>query len=229
MIVNEQGHGPGYLGKNRSDELAKTEREILNLESILSTAPERENFAIAKLEYLKAWAEELRTKEDLEALTKKTKENWIPKDPPKVQPGYVKYFQNDIKDVNAAIKMADHPMGRVLIKAFELCLKKNKDYATKEDIFSNFRESVDLGVACSAGVGTRLGDKWKRFKKGVRTGWNMAVESEGMEGTVLDIINYSCIYYCLYTEERLAKATKSPRRVRPDEASPGASDSPKPI
>jgi len=208
MIVNEQGFGDGYLGKNRSDELAKTERKILEIESELSVGPERENMLIAHLEYLKVWAEEIRTKEDLEALTKKTNPLASVKFP--LGPGSVKYFES-----SPAVKMEDHPMGRVLIKAFELCLKKNKDYANKDDVFSNFRESKDMGGSWSVGVGTRLGDKWKRFKKGVATGWDMSVDNESMEDTVLDIINYSCIYYCLYVEEQLAKAQAIHKTPRP--------------
>ena len=146
-------------------------------------------------------------------------ENWILKNPPMTRPGFCE-MNNDIKIVNTAMKMKDHPMGQVLIKAFELCLKKNKDYATQADIFSNFRESKERGVEWSAGVATRLGDKWKRFKKGVRTGWDMDVKDEGMEDTILDIINYASIYYCLYLEERKAKATRAPQEGSEGDRSP---------
>ena len=97
--------------------------------------------------------------------------------------------------------MKGHPMGAIMLEAFELCLKKNSDYATSDDVFANFRECQDMGTPASVGVSTRLSDKWMRFKKGVRTNWIMSVSSEGMKDTMLDIINYACIYYCLKTEE----------------------------
>ena len=100
-------------------------------------------------------------------------------------------------------KMKNHPMGQVLLQAFELCLRKNKDYANDKDIFANFRESEDMGVKCSKGVAVRLGDKWMRFKKGVHNDWDMAVKDEGEVDTILDIINYASIYHCLYLEERV--------------------------
>jgi hypothetical protein len=102
-------------------------------------------------------------------------------------------------------QMAQHPMGAVMLSAFRLCLKKNEDYATNADIFSNFRECEEMGITASQGVSTRLSDKWSRFKKGVRTQWNMSVSSEGMKDTMEDIINYACIYHCLYIEEEKKK------------------------
>jgi hypothetical protein len=92
-------------------------------------------------------------------------------------------------------------MGAIMLDAFELCLKKNADYATGDDVFANFRECEDMGTSASRGVSTRMSDKWMRFKKGVRTDWEMSVASEGMKDTMMDIINYACIYYCLKAEE----------------------------
>lgn len=100
-------------------------------------------------------------------------------------------------------QMRNHPMGAVMLEAFELCLQKNADYATGDDVFANFRECVDMGTPASVGVATRLSDKWMRFKKGVRTNWDMSVVSEGMKDTMQDIVNYACIYYCLKVEERV--------------------------
>jgi len=93
--------------------------------------------------------------------------------------------------------MREHPMGKVLIEAFVLALRKNKDYGLPEEIFANFMGSGRMGVKPSIGCAVRGGDKWTRFEKGVDTDWDMSVKEEGMVDTVLDIINYMCIYRCL--------------------------------
>lgn len=144
----------------------------------------------------------------------KKMENWFPKKSPSIRPGFC-------ENISAVSQMAGHPMGRVLIKAFELCLRKNADYATQEDIFANFREAQDMGTPPSKGVANRLSDKWVRFKKGVRTGWKMSVKSEGMEDTIVDIINYACIYHCLYLEELRDKVTESHQEPDQGPRSPG--------
>jgi hypothetical protein len=98
-------------------------------------------------------------------------------------------------------EMRNHPMGAILLKAFELALKKNADYAHSADVFANFKEASSMGVPPSVGVAIRLSDKWMRFKKGVRTNWDMDVKDEGMTDTTLDIINYAAIYQALKTAE----------------------------
>ena len=113
---------------------------------------------------------------------------------------------SDINDINDIQVLASHPMGIVMLEAFVLCLKKNKDYGTQEEIFANFMGSDVLGVVPSVGCAIRLGDKYQRFTKGVRTNWQMAVDDELMEDTIKDMINYLTIYWCLYkleTESRL--------------------------
>ena len=104
--------------------------------------------------------------------------------------------QDDLRD-----QMENHPMGAVLLEAFELCLKKNDDYATKDDIFANFMLASTLDITPSVGVAVRLSDKWQRFTKGVRSNWNMSIKDEKVKDTIIDIINYSAIYYCLYIKE----------------------------
>lgn len=104
--------------------------------------------------------------------------------------------QDDLRD-----QMENHPMGAILLEAFELCLKKNDDYATKDDIFANFMLASTLDITPSVGVAVRLSDKWQRFTKGVRTNWDMSIKDEKVKDTMIDIINYSAIYYCLYMKE----------------------------
>jgi len=98
--------------------------------------------------------------------------------------------------------MRQHPIGAVLLDAYDLALKKNADYATPDNVFANFEQATDLGVLNSRGVAVRLSDKWIRFCKGVRTDWNMAVGQELAKDTCLDIINYSAIYYCILMSEK---------------------------
>ena len=98
--------------------------------------------------------------------------------------------------------MSEHPMGKVMLEAFELCLTKNADYGSNTDTFANFRESEEVGTLPSKGCAIRAGDKWRRFRKGVRTDWDMSVGTEGMCDTIWDLINYMCIYKALYLEEK---------------------------
>ncbi len=222
MYENVGELGATYLRNKRSEELAKVETEIFKLEQKLEWRRKRETADLAVLEYWWAKATQIRDKESIEKKGLEYKNIELGGGMGFSGKGsFSGYTISGVTSKACSIdgvkyqKMGEHPMGRVLIKAFELCLKKNRDYATQEDIFANFRESTDMGVLCSAGVGTRLGDKWKRFKKGVRTGWKMEVKDEGMEQTVLDIINYSAIYYCLYIEEcrdKMTEDTPSPKQ-----------------
>jgi len=109
--------------------------------------------------------------------------------------------KNDVQQDDLRDQMENHPMGAILLEAFELCLKKNNDYATKDDIFANFMLASTLNIDPSVGVAVRLSDKWQRFTKGVRTNWDMSIREEKMKDTMIDIINYAAIYYCLFTKE----------------------------
>ena len=112
-----------------------------------------------------------------------------------------KLVKKDVQQDDLRTQMENHPMGAVLLEAFELCLKKNDDYATKDDIFANFMLASTLDITPSVGVAVRLSDKWQRFTKGVRSNWNMSIKDEKVKDTIIDIINYSAIYYCLYIKE----------------------------
>jgi len=201
------GFGEGYSGKNKSDELAKVERIILELEQLLEVGPERETADLAFLEYWKVRATQIRDKESIEKPFS-MKNTTFGSGGGILMDGKVSPLTPHGREM--CQKMVDHPMGQVLIKAFELCLKKNKDYATQEDIFANFRETEDMGSRPSRGVAHRLSDKWMRFKKGVRTNWDMEVKGENMEDTILDIINYVSIYHCLYIQECVDQDARKP-------------------
>lgn len=103
------------------------------------------------------------------------------------------------------MNMEQHPIGQYLWEAYQLMLKKNADYGKETDHFSNFRESLDMGISCSDGVAVRLSDKWCRFKNCVNSDGEMAVKDETVKDTCLDIMNYCAIYLALLEEEKNVK------------------------
>ena len=72
-------------------------------------------------------------------------------------------------------------------KALALMKKKNEDYASGDDPFRNFRQFGRLGIL------VRLSDKLARLRTFEERG-KFSVEDEGVEDTVLDILNYAILY-----------------------------------
>ena len=76
-------------------------------------------------------------------------------------------------------------------KAHEISKKKNRDYTGDcDDPFANFRKAEQLGF-CSveAGIASRLSDKFCRIGTYLNRG-KFEVETEALEETVLDAVNY---------------------------------------
>jgi len=74
--------------------------------------------------------------------------------------------------------------------------RKNHDYATTEDPFSNFRECEKFGVKAWQGCLVRMSDKWSRLT-------NLATKdakvNESFEDTLQDLAVYSLI--CILLRE----------------------------
>lgn len=84
-----------------------------------------------------------------------------------------------------------------LIKSYGECVaiarKKNKDYATDDDAFYNFREFGSYGVL------VRMSDKWSRIK--VLANKEADVKDEKVQDTIRDFCNYLMMYNILKKEE----------------------------
>jgi len=82
---------------------------------------------------------------------------------------------------------------RITNEARGLMKAKNEDYAHGADPFRNFRRHGPFGVL------VRLSDKIARLDSFEERG-EFSVQSEGLEDTVKDIINYATIYLALKRE-----------------------------
>lgn len=85
-------------------------------------------------------------------------------------------------------------------KAHRLMEKKNHDYASVANPFKNFEASEVIGVHPLQGVLMRMQDKMSRLATAVHS--DLLVESEYVEDSVVDIINYAVIYLAMYHQER---------------------------
>jgi len=75
-----------------------------------------------------------------------------------------------------------------------IAIKKNHDYAKDADPFSNFKLSELLAeIRTEDGIYTRLLDKVSRVGQLLHK--NNFVKGEGIEDSLIDIINYSAILY----------------------------------
>lgn len=86
----------------------------------------------------------------------------------------------------------------LFVKAKELMVRKNHDYAGDHDPFSNFRLCEQSGL-CSVMIGmlVRLGDKVSRLDN-LKT--KTAKVNESIEDTKIDVINY-CVLLLAYLNE----------------------------
>lgn len=76
--------------------------------------------------------------------------------------------------------------------------KKNNDYATGQDPFSNFRECEKLGIPAWKGCLVRMGDKWARINNLV----GKQANNEPIEDSLLDLAVYSTICLLLREEKK---------------------------
>jgi hypothetical protein len=91
-------------------------------------------------------------------------------------------------------------------EALELMKKKNHDYAGKggAEPFANFTRTESMGVTTTEkGMLVRMTDKMSRLSSFTESG-TFAVSDEKLLDTILDMINYSVLFYC-YMQEKQVK------------------------
>lgn len=76
--------------------------------------------------------------------------------------------------------------------------KKNTDYATTEDPFSNFRECERFGIPAWQGTLVRMSDKWARLCNLTKR----EALNEPIEDTLMDLAVYSLICLLLYKDKK---------------------------
>lgn len=79
-------------------------------------------------------------------------------------------------------------------EGYTLMQKKNADYGSQSDPFASFRMFGELGIL------VRLGDKLSRLKSFTEKGF-MAVVTESVKDTIIDIINYAVLLYAFLEEQ----------------------------
>ena len=93
----------------------------------------------------------------------------------------------------------------ICIKAMRLMEKKNHDYSggtSAEDPFLNFTRVERLGITdTKRGFMVRLTDKLSRLITFIDTG-TYAVPDEKIEDTVIDMINYTLLFYAYTMQEK---------------------------
>lgn len=90
---------------------------------------------------------------------------------------------------------------RLCTEARSLMLAKNTDYSPGDDRFRNFRGAETFGVPAIIGIVVRMQDKLSRLAAYARAG-RMAVQSEGVRDTLIDIINYAGLVGAMDEEDR---------------------------
>lgn len=76
--------------------------------------------------------------------------------------------------------------------------KKNADYASGTDPFSNFKECERMGLPAWKGCLVRMGDKWGRIMNLVEK----KAQNEPIEDSLLDLAVYSMICLLLKRETK---------------------------
>ena len=77
--------------------------------------------------------------------------------------------------------------GKITGEMLALTTKKSNDYASDEDPFRNFRTFGELGIL------VRMSDKFARLKTALYDRKDMAVSSETIEDTILDLATYAVL------------------------------------
>jgi hypothetical protein len=78
----------------------------------------------------------------------------------------------------------------------KLMYAKNSDYNANDDPLGNLRACECIGVAGERGVLIRMLDKIKRLDT-IASGKELKVGDEKLKDTILDIINYSVLFYAM--------------------------------
>jgi len=78
---------------------------------------------------------------------------------------------------------------------------KRHDYASKEDIFKNFRTCEMADIPAWKGVAIRIGDKFSRLMSFVKQE-ELKVKDESIKDTLIDMANYALICAILYDETK---------------------------
>lgn len=98
---------------------------------------------------------------------------------------------SEVKYVNI---ISDNPREKLLVLHNHLCgsarqtmAKKNRDYATDQDVFRNFRMFGGLGIL------VRASDKLARLRTFEERD-TFSVTDESLRDTIEDLINYAVIY-----------------------------------
>ena len=86
---------------------------------------------------------------------------------------------------------------QLLEEMAELHSKKNFDYATSGDPFSNFRKCEVYGIPAWKGCLTRMSDKWSRLEQ-IASG--KEPKNESLRDTLMDLSVYSLICLLLLPE-----------------------------
>ena len=97
------------------------------------------------------------------------------------------------------MKERPSPFYKILLKAAETHYRKNKNYASAADPFSNFKMCEAFGITAEQGVLVRMSDKWSRIvnlASGVKD-----LVGESIKDTLLDLGVYSLILYTMMVEE----------------------------
>jgi hypothetical protein len=71
---------------------------------------------------------------------------------------------------------------------------KNRDYASGDDAFQNFRMVESIGLtSVEIGILTRMSDKFQRIANLIQPGREAQVKTESISDTLFDLANYSVI------------------------------------
>ena len=86
-------------------------------------------------------------------------------------------------------------------EACKLMETKNHDYTSgSADPFANFRASEAIGVSSKLALLVRMLDKLKRMQTFAEQG-QLKVKDESVRDAVIDVINYSVLFYGLTKEK----------------------------
>jgi hypothetical protein len=83
--------------------------------------------------------------------------------------------------------------------AYEICKRKNSDYANESDPYANFRVSSGYGVHPVKAILIRVSDKLARIGNFVEKG---NLENESVDDAILDVINYAILMRGLIHDEQ---------------------------
>ena len=84
---------------------------------------------------------------------------------------------------------------------------KRHDYASKEDVFKNFRTCEMGGIPAWKGCAIRIGDKFSRLMSFVKQE-ELKVKDESIRDTLIDMANYAIICAILFDETKQEPKTR---------------------